>query len=115
MWDHSYSGRPCTLQPFATRSWSGSATKADFRFAAEQYLEDLPPFAREIESQRFDGMPRVEVLPVFAELPRQSARMATIGSTRVARRAGSHAAPAVTASRVRAASASGRGSPGATP
>jgi hypothetical protein len=44
------------------------ATDADFRLVAERYLEDFPPSVREIERQRFDGMPRVEVLPVFAEL-----------------------------------------------
>ena len=44
------------------------ATEADFRLVAGQYLEDFPQSAREIERQRFDGMPRVEVLPVFAEL-----------------------------------------------
>jgi hypothetical protein len=43
-------------------------TEADFRLVAERYLEGFPPAVREIERQRFDGMPRVEVLPVFGEL-----------------------------------------------
>ena len=44
------------------------STEGAFRRAREEYLEDFPDDARAIEARRFDDMPRVELLPFFAEL-----------------------------------------------
>jgi hypothetical protein len=44
------------------------ATDDDFRLAVDRYLEDFPPDARPIERRRFDDMPRLDSLPLFAGL-----------------------------------------------
>jgi len=44
------------------------ATTADFDAAMEEYLQGVPAPARSIERSRFDQMPRLDSLPVFADL-----------------------------------------------